>query len=420
MDSNGIARYIWESEFSPGNSVYLFENGNLLRTGSIKSNIFNNGGSGGVVQEILPNNTVVWEYRYASDQVQQHHDIEQIPHGNIVMIAWEYKTQIEATAAGRDPNLLTDGALWPDHIIEVDPSTNQIVWEWHVWDHLVQDFDAAKPNFGVPADHPELIDLNFISRKVDADWTHINSIDYNIELDQILLSVHGFSEIWIIDHSTTTEEAAGHSGGTSGMGGDLLYRWGNPQAYDTRSTADQQFFAQHDTQWISEEFPGGGNILIFNNGQGRLDGLYSSVDEIVPPINEQGHYSLAANGAYETSELIWRYVADNPIDFYADHISGAQRLSTGNTLICSGTDGQFFEVTRDGEVVWEYDYGGSVFRVTQIPLNHPGLAVIHLQTGELLTSTEQGVDHKVSLPRRAPGRNNEPGQQPKNNGHTEN
>ncbi|MGC8644373.1 MAG: hypothetical protein ACP5XB_31305, partial [Isosphaeraceae bacterium] len=60
------------------------------------------------------------------------------------------------------------------------------------------------------------------------------------ELDQILLSVHSFSEIWIIDHGTTTAEAATHKGGRSGKGGDLLYRWGNPQAYRAGTAADQQ------------------------------------------------------------------------------------------------------------------------------------------------------------------------------------
>jgi hypothetical protein len=84
------------------------------------------------MQEIAPDSTVVWEYRYANSQVQQHHDIEQMPNGNILMIAWEYKAQAEAIAAGRDPNLLKDNQLWPDHIIEVDPTTNQIAWEWRI------------------------------------------------------------------------------------------------------------------------------------------------------------------------------------------------------------------------------------------------------------------------------------------------
>ena len=64
-----------------------------------------------------------------------------------------------------------------------------------------------------------------------ADWLHTNAIAYNPQRDEIALSVLGNNEIWIIDHSTTTEEARGSTGGNSGKGGDILYRWGNPIAH---------------------------------------------------------------------------------------------------------------------------------------------------------------------------------------------
>ena len=374
MAADGTAMYTWPSSYTPGNSVYLLENGNLLRTGSLRSGSFEAGGSGGIVQEIAADGSVVWEYQYTDSQVQQHHDIDQMPNGNILMIAWERITQAEAILAGRDPSLLNDGQLWPDHIVELDPSSNQIVWEWHVWDHLVQEYDANKPNYGVIADHPELINLNHTNRQAGADWNHTNSIDYNAELDQILLSVHGFSEIWIIDHNTTSEQAAGAAG-------DLLYRWGNPQAYDSGSAADQQLYAQHDARWIPNGYPGGGNILVFNNGDRRTR-AYSSVDEIVPPVNSDGTYTLDTGAAYGPSATTWSY--SSPNDFYADHISGAQRLANGNTLICSGTNGVFFEVTPQGEMVWRYDYGGNVFRVTLIGSDYPGLTGLDLQAGEML------------------------------------
>jgi hypothetical protein len=290
------------------------------------------------------------------------------------MIAWELKTEAEAIAAGRNPNLIQDGELWPDHIIEVNPTSGDIVWEWHVWDHLIQDYDNSRANYGVVADHPELIDLNFVDgRRSGADWNHTNSIDYNAELDQIMLSIHSFSEIWIIDHSTTTAEAAGHNGGNSGKGGDLLYRWGNPQAYDAGNTADQQLFAQHDAQWIPSGYPGAGNILVFNNGAGRPDGNYSSVEEIVPPLDGSGDYALAAGLSYEPAEPTWTYTAATPADLYADRISGAQRLANGNTLICDGPSGAFFEVTPENDIVWTVDYDGQLFRVTRYTSDYPGL-----------------------------------------------
>ena len=364
MNAAGETLYTWESNYTPGQSVYLLENGNLLRTGSVKSSVFSAGGVGGIVEEIAPDSTVVWSYQYANDQVQQHHDIEELPNGNILMVAWEYKSQTEAINAGRSPDLIKEGAIWADHIIEVDPSTNSIVWEWHIWDHLIQDYDSTKENYGVIADSPELIDLNFANRRASADWNHTNSIDYNAELDQILVSVHGFSEIWIIDHSTSTQEAAGSAG-------DLLYRWGNPQAYDAGTAADQQLYSQHDAQWIPAGHPGAGNILVFNNGDKR-ERAYSSVDEIVTPLNANGSYTLTGS-TYAPEAATWTYVADTPSDFYADHISGAQRLPNGNTLICSGTDGLFFEVTPAGEILWQYDYGSEVFRITRYEADYAGL-----------------------------------------------
>jgi hypothetical protein len=380
IDDDGDTVHTWNSDYRPGNAVYLLEDGDLLRTGKLPDDtpFADTGGVGGTVQRIQPDGTISWEYEHASSTYQLHHDVEILPNGNLLMIAWELKTQAEAISAGRDPSLLSDGELWPDHVIEVAPNDNSIVWEWRAWDHLVQDYDETKPNYGVVGDHPELIDLNYVSpgpQSGGADWNHTNSIDYNAELDQILLSVRNFSEIWIIDHSTTTAQAASHSGGNSGHGGDLLYRWGNPQAYDAGSAADQQLFVQHDAQWIESGSPGAGHILVFNNGQGRSDGDYSSVDEIVPPLDGSGAYTLSGS-VYGPAAPTWSYTAPTPTDFYAANISGAQRLPDGNTLVCDGPSGYFFEVTDAGQTVWSYQYSGdpgAVFRVTRYAADYPGL-----------------------------------------------
>jgi len=361
IDNEGRLVQSWDSTYTPGNSVYLLENGNLLRTATPPRGPnarFGTGGAGGRIEEFTWDGTLVWEFEYSSDQHLQHHDIERLPNGNVLMIAWEYKTAAEAIAAGRDPDLLAEGELWPDHIIEVEPTGatgGNIVWEWHVWDHLVQDYDPTRDNYGVVADHPELIDLNFDGAgRGQADWNHINSVDYNAQFDQILLSVPRFSEVWVIDHSTTTEEAAGHSGGSSGKGGDLLYRWGNPQAYRAGDAVDRKLFSQHDAQWIESGLPGEGNILAFNNGNGRPGGAHSSVDEFAPPVDASGNYALTPGTAYGPEEQTWIYTAENPTDFFSGHISGAHRLPNGNTLICDGAHGAFFEVTSEGEMVWKY------------------------------------------------------------------
>jgi len=388
IDNNGEAVHSWKSNYGPGNAAYLLENGNLLRCailGGEAGDAFDKGGAGGRVEEIAPDGTVVWEFEYASDRHLLHHDIEPMPNGNVLMIAWEKKTSGEAIASGCDPSLLKGDELWPDHIIEVEPdgsSGGNIVWEWHLWDHLVQDYDSGKPNYGAIESHPELINLNYGVIHGGTDMTHVNSVDYNEHLDQVLLSVPRFCEVWIIDHGTTTGEAAGHSGGRSGKGGDLLYRWGNPKTY--RAGSEQELYSQHDAQWIDEGNPGAGNLLVFNNGNGRPGGEYSTVDEITPPVDGDGNYYLTPGSAYGPDEPCWSYAAETPTDLFSRNISGAQRLPNGNTLICSGASGALVEVTAGKAVVWEYvnPYGrqtpggfkNSVFKVRRYPPNYPGLS----------------------------------------------
>jgi len=377
IDYNGIVNHTWVNKYTPGQAVYMYDNNSILYTTRLVYNA--PGGAGGGIQKIMWDGSIAWEFTYYTDEYLSHHDIELLPNGNILMIAWEYKTRDEAIAAGRNPELLDKDILMPDHIIEVEPilpEGGNIVWEWHVWDHLIQDFDPLKDNYGTVEDHPELIDINY-GVIISDDWNHINSIDYNEELDQIILSCCSFSEIWVIDHSTTTEEAAEHTGGNSGKGGDLLYRWGNPQAYRTGNEDDQKLFSQHDAQWITQGCPGEGNILVFNNGPGRPGPDYSSVDEIVPPVDEDGNYEFTPGLAYEPDEPVWSYTANNPTDFYAMYISGAERLTSGNTLICDGPAGRFFEVTPEKLTVWEYvnpypsPLLNDVFKIDYLPSDEP-------------------------------------------------
>jgi len=353
INNNKRIVHFWKSDYTDCLGNYLTEDGYFIRMCLPRANpTFLSGGVSGRVEKFDNESNLIWEFEYTNDQYCLHHDIEPLPNGNILMIAWEYKTIDEAINAGRDPGKLS-GALWPDHIIEVEPigfSGYDIVWEWHAWDHLIQDFDPSKDNYGDVGEHPELIDINYGPNT--RDWTHFNSLDYNEEFDQILISAHNFNEIWVIDHSTTSSEAAGHTGGNSGKGGDILYRWGNPIAYRAGDIIDQKFIGQHYAQWVMKGCPGEGNILVFNNG-GR-NRFYSSVDEIIPPIDENGNYSYTTGMAYGPEEQIWVYTTDIPSDLFSMIMSSAQRLPNGNTLICSANQGWILEVTYDKEIVWEY------------------------------------------------------------------
>lgn len=357
IDNCGATIHTWTSDFTPGSSVYLLENGNLLRTARINSP-FNSGGTGGRIELFSWEGEMLWSYNYSSETFHQHHDIEPLPNGNILVLAWEFHTMEEAITQGRNPSNLANAGIWSERIVEIEMvGINEIntIWEWHLWDHLVQDFDSTKANYGIIADHPELMDLNFTTGGSNQlDWLHYNGIDYHPGLDQILISSRSMSEIYIIDHSTTSEEAAGHLGGNAGKGGDFLYRWGNPRVYNRGILANQQLFGQHDPTWIPEGLPDEGNILLFNNGQNRPGGNFSTVDLIDPPIDQNGHYLLDEEQAFGPEQIFWTFEATPSNSFYSPRISGAQRLPNGNTLICEGADGHFFEVNNNGSIVWKY------------------------------------------------------------------
>lgn len=251
INMDGSEAHRWVGTANPGNAVYL-DGTDLIRTvrtagGGVP------GGSGGKVERVAWDGTIEWSFTVdIPNTYLHHHDIELLPNGNVLMLIYDYRTSAEAIAGGRVPGTVDGGYLISERIIEVEPSGSSggaIVWDWYAFDHLVQDRNAGLPNHGVVGEAPELIDVNYPGGSAD-DWIHMNAIDYNAELDQILVGANYFNEVWVIDHSTTTEEAAGHSGGRQGKGGDLLYRWGNPVAYDRGSTADRVFFYIHGAQWV--------------------------------------------------------------------------------------------------------------------------------------------------------------------------
>jgi Spy/CpxP family protein refolding chaperone len=386
VDMEGRVVRTWKSDCLPGQSAYLLENGNLLRTGQVRKPAFFGGGAGGRIQEFTWDGKLVWDYTCASDMQLQHHDACKLPNGNVLINLWEKKTTKEAIAAGRRPETVGDSYLLSGALLEVQPTgptTGKIVWEWHAWDHLIQEFDAKQANHGDVGAHPELIDVNFGSNtlaaiiarpeeleklraigyvggagqkgaKPQTDWLHVNAVAYNAALDQIMITVHEFNEIWVLAHSTTASEAASHRGGKHGRGGDLLYRWGNPRAYRAGTVKDQKLFGPHNGQWIAKGVPGEGHVLIFNNGMRRTGGAYSTVDEIAVPVNAKGDYEHVKGKAFGPDTMVWSYAAAKRTDFYAAFISGAQRLNNGNTLICEGTKGTIFEVTPKDEIVWKY------------------------------------------------------------------
>lgn len=353
IDKCGKKVHSWVSAYSPGLSVYLLPDGHLLRTGILNDTFFVASGKGGIIEKMDWNGNVVWSYKLSNDSLCQHHDIHPMENGNILVIAWHGISATDAELKGRMKGSIGGPKLWSERILELKPKgTNQadVVWQWSLIDHIVQDASISKPDFNMISAHPELMNINFIPMS-GPDWIHMNSLDYNKQLDQIVVSCHNNSEIWVIDHSTNTSEAATHMGGKSGMGGDLMYRWGNPIAYNKGTKSNQKFFKQHNAQWIPKGYKDEGGIMVFNNGLGRSPS-YSSVEIIMPPVNSFGDYNALL--PYGPSDQKWIYKDSVPTTFYSAVISGATRLHNGNTLICSGNSGKFFEVNDKNKVVWQY------------------------------------------------------------------
>ena len=324
---------------------------------------------GGRLLRLDWNGNVLWDFTYENYDYIPHHDIEPLPNGNILVICHERKSLEEAQEAGR---VNINGEMWPDKIVEIQPTgltTGTVVWEWHFWDHLIQDNNENGANYGIVADHPELLDINLGNigggpGGTSGDWNHLNCVSYNSDRDEIVLSSRHMNEFYVIDHSTTTAEAAEHTGGNSGMGGDILYRWGNPQNYDRGNNAQQQLVAPHGVNWINSGFLGEGNFILFNNGGNQSNTSY--VYEIIPPLDENGNYLIIDNAAFGPVAPVWTFSGG----FHSPMQSGAFRLPNGNTIVTSTQGGYIFEVEINGNIVWEYNHpeGNMIARAQKFTL----------------------------------------------------
>jgi len=376
IDGDGEIAHTWSSNRSCNYTVQIKDNGNIVRGTVYSNNTLTGAAIGGLIEELDADGNVVWEYIHSTADYCQHHDITLIG-DNVLITAWNVKSTSELQQAGASSY---SSEKWPTSLVEIaqDGTGGEIVWEWHIWDHMIQDYDSGKDNYGVISDHPELIDVNMITPQGPpkessgekppgggGDWFHVNGVDYNATLDQIAFSSRFASEIYIIDHSTTTAEAASHSGGNSGMGGDILYRWGNPANYGMSGT-QMIPAAVHDVRWIKEGRPNAGFLQVFNNEGSNGN---STVDAIETPLNGY-NYDITSGQAFTPSSYSWRHdCLDN-----ADGQSASDRMSNGNTFVNLSQD-YMYEVDSEGNVVWMYNAGGPP-KAFRYECDHPGIITL--------------------------------------------
>ena len=210
-----------------------------LKLGSYVDSSRRNSGNRGVDWDGTP----VWSYRYNDEKKRSHHDFEVLPNGNILLISWVVHSRDEAIAAGRIRTNCRSGEIWSDEIVELRPIGPMTL-----------------RSFGAGARGTTSYKILMKTRPILIRCSITSSDRYQYQYDPIRLashqlrrlpsrtglncaSVRGLSEIWIIDHSTTTEQAASREGGRYGRGGDLLYRWGNPAVHGMDGPRQ---LAQHD------------------------------------------------------------------------------------------------------------------------------------------------------------------------------
>ena len=398
IDTNSTSYHDWTFSSSKltAYSAYLVPGDTLVRTyGYTSYGGMTGGGVTGAVQKVTWNGTVVWDFQYNSSSYTLHHDICPMPNGDVLMISYELKTVAQATQAGASSNV----AIKAEKLIEVRPTgatTGTIVWEWHLWDHLCQNYNAAKDNYVTSiVNNPQLLNINYTTGPDLSDRWHMNGVDYNAALDQIVVSIHFMNEVYVIDHSTTTAEAASHTGGNSGHGGDFLYRWGNPTAYGATGTTD--FNTVHDAHWVSSDNPSYPNYLCAYNNKGGTGGV-TAIDVWNPPYNGY-NYTLTLGSAYAPTTYSYRYTCP----FTAPDEGNSQQLPNGNMLV-SNFQGSIYEVNSSGTTVWTKTNANSThaYRYTKCYVRGPqataGVSSTSITAGTPITLSSSAISVTEASP----------------------
>lgn len=375
-----VHNWTLDEDRRPGNTAYLQPNGDIImtsRSASVGNDSIWAGGGGERIERRTWDNDVLWSFSANNDSMRLHHDFTVTPQGNVIAICWEVLDSLECIENGRNPDLLTGGEMWSDKLIELQPDGMggaDIVWEWRAWDHLVQDFDSTKANFGVVADNQSLIDINYGSiSNQPADWLHMNAVDFwqYSDVDQIVMSVPTFNEVWVIWHGGFFD-------------GDVIYRWGNPEAYDRGDSTNQRLFYQHDIHWgnglgVNPGNPDFTKFFLFNNRVPNADttGTHSEVATLSPIFDEYPALGGTVyefdfdNGRWGPEDFEWTYTQPG---LSSSGLSSFQRLGNGGNLICNGRTGELFEITEAGDLAWEYRTpllaGAAVEQGTELQLNN--------------------------------------------------
>jgi hypothetical protein len=238
---------------------------------------------------------------------------------------------------------ITDKLLEDDYLIEVSWD-GEVLWEWLASDHVDE--------FGFSEDARNAIyrSVSVHKERQTADWLHINAASYvgpnrwyddgdeRFHPENVLISVREANIIAIVDRS-----------------GTIAWRLG-PDYTESKALSELgQIIGQHNPHIIPKGLPGAGNLMVFDNGGSAGYGWAN-------PAAPNGRNSLRRDSSRVlefkpvTLEKVWEYTISGieRFRFFSSYVSNTQRLRNGNTMINEGAGGRLFEVTTEGEIVWEY------------------------------------------------------------------
>ena len=316
IDMNGNVVHSWTVPAWLNKRSRLLPNGHLLYAG--------------------PNQTI-FEYDWDGNVVWTHegigsvNDLRWLPNNNRLLVAHQlmpddFQNQV------RDVEI---APWWPPRkrgseerqrsadIYEVTPD-GDVVWEWHAYNHLdLNKFSPATP---------------------EGDWLHVNSIaplpenkwfdagDTRFRPGNILVNARNLDMIYLVDKETKAvvwEATHTYKGGMS---------------------------HSHEPEMIENGLPGAGNIILFDNGLFPRHRTHSGQTFIIElnPINQ---------------EIVWTYETEGyaNIKFFSKTMGSQRRLPTGTTFIAEDNTGRLFQVTPEGEIVWEYVNRGGTTRPSPVP-----------------------------------------------------
>lgn len=290
VDLEGSIVHSWELPYPPGLYGYLTHRGTL----------FFNGRTDEAPSEFLAHGPwkggaaleVDWEGNVLWEvrHSDHHHDGRLLRNGNVILLCMAPLAEDLARRVAGGRPGSEHDGVMYGDYLVEMTTAGDVVWEWRAWDHL----------------DPEQDRITYAAES-RAEWTHGNTVA-ELPDGNLVVSFRHISTVAIVERPT----------------GEIVWKLGAPP------------LAQQHAPVALEN----GNLLIFDNGTHRAD-------HPVP-------FSRVIEVDRASQEIVWSYQEARPFDFFSPYISNAERLSNGNTLVCEGVFGRLFEVTPEGELVWEY------------------------------------------------------------------